>query len=70
MMNTHARACTWYFFLPVVVFLFGTGGSGQAQAESPVTGQMGPPANLRCEYRVNPLGIDIVRPRLSWQVQD
>ena len=21
---------------------------------------------LRCEYRVNPLGIDIVRPRLSW----
>src|SRR5579862_2698027 len=23
---------------------------------------------LRCEYRVNPLGIDIVRPRLSWQL--
>ena len=24
------------------------------------------PAFLRCEYRVNPLGIDIVKPRLSW----
>ncbi len=22
--------------------------------------------NLRCEYRVNPLGIDVVQPRLSW----
>lgn len=25
--------------------------------------------NLRCEYRTNPLGIDIVKPRLSWQMQ-
>ena len=24
---------------------------------------------LRCEYRVNPLGIDVVRPRLSWVLQ-
>ncbi len=24
------------------------------------------PAQLRCEYRVNPLGIDTVRPRFSW----
>ena len=24
---------------------------------------------LRCEYRSNPLGIDITRPRLSWQIQ-
>jgi alpha-L-rhamnosidase len=24
------------------------------------------PASLRCEYRVNPLGIDVVRPGLSW----
>ena len=23
-------------------------------------------SELRCEYRVNPLGIDIVKPRLSW----
>jgi len=27
------------------------------------------PARLRCEYRVNPLGIDAARPRLSWIVQ-
>ena len=26
------------------------------------------PAELRCEYRVNPLGIDVPRPRLSWIV--
>ena len=25
--------------------------------------------NLRCEYLVNPLGIDVMRPRLSWKVQ-
>jgi alpha-L-rhamnosidase len=25
--------------------------------------------NLRCEYRSNPLGIDVVAPRLSWQWQ-
>ena len=24
--------------------------------------------NLRCEYRVNPLGIDVTQPRLSWIV--
>jgi alpha-L-rhamnosidase len=28
------------------------------------------PARLRCEYRENPLGIDVAVPRLSWQVQD
>ncbi len=25
--------------------------------------------NLVCEYRVNPLGIDVVKPRLSWQLK-
>jgi alpha-L-rhamnosidase len=25
--------------------------------------------NLICEYRTNPLGIDVLRPRLSWQMQ-
>ncbi len=25
--------------------------------------------NLHCEYRVNPLGIDVKRPQLSWQMQ-
>jgi hypothetical protein len=23
-------------------------------------------SELRCEYRVNPLGIDVIKPRLSW----
>ena len=27
-------------------------------------------ANLRCEYRENPLGIDVVKPRLSWLIED
>jgi alpha-L-rhamnosidase len=26
--------------------------------------------NLRCEYRTNPLGIDSVQPRLSWELSD
>src|SRR5689334_21074091 len=24
------------------------------------------PVNLRCEYAVNPIGIDVIKPRLSW----
>jgi alpha-L-rhamnosidase len=27
-----------------------------------------PPAKLRCEYEARPLGIDVVKPRLSWQM--
>jgi alpha-L-rhamnosidase len=27
-------------------------------------------ANLRCEYRNNPLGIDVPKPRLSWGIED
>jgi alpha-L-rhamnosidase len=27
------------------------------------------PVNLQCEYRSNPLSIDVTRPRLSWQVE-
>ncbi len=30
----------------------------------------GAPTDLRCEYWVNPLGIDVPRPRLSWRVND
>jgi len=26
--------------------------------------------NLRCEYRANPLGIDVVKPRLSWVIEE
>jgi alpha-L-rhamnosidase len=28
------------------------------------------PVQLRCEYLINPLGIDVDSPRLSWQLQD
>jgi len=27
------------------------------------------PIHLRCEYRENPLGIDVLKPRLSWQLK-
>ena len=30
----------------------------------------GPPQNLKCEYQSTPLGIDVQKPRLSWQVND
>ena len=29
-----------------------------------------PPSHLRCESLQEPLGIDVTRPRLSWQLQD
>jgi len=41
-----------------------------ARTDDAERGGLGPPANLRCEYRVNPLGIDIAAPRLSWEVND
>jgi len=39
--------------------------SPASAAESPATVD-----NLRCEYRVDPLGIDVVAPRLSWEMRD
>lgn len=34
----------------------------------PLTGQV-TVTRLRCEYRVNPIGIDALRPRLSWEIR-
>ncbi len=34
-----------------------------------VTGAELVPADLRCEYLKNPLGIDVVKPRLSWRIE-
>ena len=34
------------------------------------TTELGPPQYLRCEYLLNPLGIEDARPRLSWEVRD
>src|SRR5580658_5437416 len=31
---------------------------------------MASPKALRCEYRINPLGIDDAQPRLYWQLDD
>ena len=39
--------------------------SPASAAESPATAE-----HLRCEYRVDPLGIDVVKPRLSWEMRD
>jgi len=36
------------------------------EIQDPATGL----ARLRCEYLVNPLGIDTVRPRFSWEIND
>ncbi len=38
-------------------------------ASLPVLGASLAPAGLRCEYRTNPLGIDVAQPRLSWTVK-
>jgi alpha-L-rhamnosidase len=38
--------------------------AGAASAQSTLT-----VTNLRCEYKVDPLGIDVQRPRFSWQLQ-
>ena len=34
------------------------------------TGGPQPPTGLRCEYLVNPLGVDTVKPRLSWILEN
>lgn len=39
----------------------------QAQSEA---GKAGTPVDLRCEYCINPLGIDVETPRLSWKLND
>ncbi len=36
-----------------------------ANAQSPATADY-----LRCEYRIDPLGIDVTSPRLSWEMRD
>lgn len=36
--------------------------------DSPTVGLL-TPADLRCEYLVNPLGVDVVKPRLSWKLE-
>ena len=48
------RAC-WVFLLLIIT------AAGSLQAKLAVQ-------NLRCEYRTDPLGIDVLKPRLSWEL--
>jgi len=41
---------------------------GHDKSDSSVAGDLSP-AHLRCEYRIDPLGIDVARPRLSWTLE-
>ena len=61
------RRCFKTDALAVLAFLacFGTASMQQVQgAESALI-----PMDLRCDYLVNPLGIDDVQPRLSWRLE-
>ena len=49
----------------VLITLVLLAGYSPVFAESPAM-----PAYLRCEYKVDPLGIDVVSPRLFWEMQD
>ncbi|HYW44803.1 MAG TPA: glycoside hydrolase family 78 protein [Bryobacteraceae bacterium] len=51
----------WNLELLVLLGFLGSSGAATAQVR---------PEELRCEYRVNPSGIDVVVPRLSWVITD
>ncbi len=55
----NARA--FFLILPALSIATLTGGGGEPRAPVLLT-------DLRCEYKVDPLGIDVLRPRLSWQL--
>src|SRR6266571_4341384 len=61
MRKTFKRLLTTFSFI-FFALLFVGGISGNCFAELQ-------PVFLHCEYHVNPLGIDEVQPRLTWQVQ-
>ena len=61
-MGKAANRTTAAIFL-AMLFVFGPlHGKGQGN----LTASALQPVSLRCEYRTNPLGIDVPRPRLSW----
>src|SRR5690348_2974172 len=63
--------------LPIIVLLWlvwaATAATASAQTVQPGGGRPGPngltPSRLRCEYRTDPLGVDVTSPRLSWIVE-
>jgi alpha-L-rhamnosidase len=55
----------------VAIVLLSATMTAYAFAQSPsAQGGLGAPRHLRCEYLVDPLGIDRTAPRLSWEVID
>jgi len=58
----HPWLVTCVFLCLVSVFSIQTAVSAEADQSLTV-------ADLKCEYRVNPLGIDVERPRLSWRLE-
>jgi len=59
--------CAGVWFLCGVIFVF-SGCSALTEHGGKVECGIWP-ANLRCEYRLDPLGIDAQRPRLSWIIE-
>jgi len=53
----------WMQYLAVPVLLIAPHTTPAAESPAPVS-----PTYLRCEYKVDPLGIDVSQPRLSWQL--
>lgn len=53
------------FISTVLALIFVLASSIVQAAESPATAEY-----LRCEFRVDPLGIDVLKPRLSWEMHD
>jgi alpha-L-rhamnosidase len=64
-MKTKTRPSIVHAFLCAAVVGLAWGATPAAAARTAVT-----PAQLRCEYRENPLGVDVVQPRLSWKLDD
>ncbi|MHB9028769.1 MAG: glycoside hydrolase family 78 protein [Candidatus Latescibacterota bacterium] len=52
----------WAILTIILSALAAVAGCGSKSSEVKVT-------NLRCEYLVNPLGIDVAKPRLSWEME-
>ena len=60
--HEHQRLIRSAFLL--ALFALGTAHNAHSAQRSPLK-----PAYLRCEYRVVPIGMDLVQPRLSWIVE-
>jgi alpha-L-rhamnosidase len=58
------------FSLFICGFLFSPGSYAGEQPNGQPKSPSGRPDGLKCEYLVNPLGIDAVHPRLSWMLED